>query len=102
MSHGFLLDSSSSECCIDDLPRFDGRRFAVLLTVAGGRIALRGTAHYVEEPDGGTLRIVVDGDSPPEEGRPVFVVRGSDWDGRFVPDRDYGCEFQLRLDIATV
>jgi hypothetical protein len=102
MSHGFLLESSTHECGVEDLTRFDGRRFAVVLTKAGCRIALRGTAHYVKEPDGGTLRIEVDDDSATEKGRPVFVVRGSDWDGRFVPDRDFGCEFQLRLDIETV
>lgn len=102
MSHGFLFESPPHECVADDLPDFDGRRFAVVLTRAGCRIAFRGTAHYVKEPDGGTLRIEVDDDSPSQVGRPVFVVRGSDWDGRFVPDRDFGCEFQLRLDIETV
>jgi hypothetical protein len=84
------------------LPYFDGRRFAVVLTNGGYHLALRGIARYVEGDEGSVLRIEVADETQPDQGQQVFVIREETWDGRFVPDHEYGCEFQLRLDADAV
>jgi hypothetical protein len=61
-------------------------------------MTLRGKARYVEDDEGRALRIEVDGGSHGEQGHPVFVIREANWDGSFLRDNEYGCEYQLRLE----
>ena len=102
MYQGSSLESACREGDILALSYFHGRRFAVVLTNGGSHLALRGIARYVEDNDGNALKIEVDDGSQSGQGQPVFVIREDTWDGRFAPDHEYGCEFQLRLDADSV
>ncbi len=99
MYQASMLESPRQERDVASLSSFHGRRFVVLLTNGSWHVALQGIARYVKDTEGSALRIEADNGSQAEQGHPVFVVREDTWDGRFVPDHEYGCEFQLRLDV---
>ena len=98
MHEGSSRESACREGDGATLSYFHGRRFAVVLTNGSWHLAVRGIARYVEHNEGSALRIEVDKGSKSDEVQPVFVIREDNWDGWFAPDREYGCEFQLRLN----
>ena len=97
-----LLELPRQERDVASLSDFDGRRFAVLIVNGSSHLALQGIARYVDDTEGSVLRIEADNESQFEQGHPIFVIREDAWDGRFVPDYEYGCDFQLRLDAGLV
>ena len=102
MYQGSSLDSTYRRLQGSGLSHFHGKRFAVVLTNGSSHLALRGIARYVEDTEGNALRIEVENHSQSEQGQPVFVIREEACDGCFVPDHEYGCDFQLRLNADSV
>jgi hypothetical protein len=85
--------ASSSTQNRSDFSAFDGQRIAVVMDHGGKRFVWRGDAHYVlDEKLGHVLRVSLD---DPMSGSPAIVIAESDWDGRVIPDLQYGCKYCL-------
>jgi hypothetical protein len=80
------------------LQPFDGDRIAVVIVRRGRRAILRGWARYVRRSTGNELEIKMYDDGIDE---PTIVLQERIWDGHITPDREFGCDFQLRLEVDS-
>ena len=89
---------ASSSLQNQDLSGFDGQRIAVVMDRAGGgRMVWQGEANYVrDDSQGNVLQITID---DAESGNPVIVIVEQEWDGRIIPDLEFGCKFCLITSI---
>lgn len=81
------------------LQEFDRSRIAIVITHRGVATVLRGTARYVVRSPGNELAIKVDGHE--DSGHPTFLLQEKSWQGQLVPDLQFGCDWQLRLDVDS-
>ena len=80
------------------LRTLNGKRIAVVILRDRIQSVLCGIARYVQISQDFLLQVRVGSDQQP--GAPVFEIKESDWSGDIVPDNDYGCDYQVRLDAV--
>lgn len=91
-----------SSYAMDDkrsLRKFDGSRIAIVITHRGAATVLCGTARYVVRSSGNELAIRVEGEDA--TGHPTFLLQERTWQGQLVADVEFGCDWQLRLDVDS-
>jgi hypothetical protein len=79
------------------LSTFDGKRIAIVIIRKHIQSVLRGTARWIQLSHDGLLQIKVNQGEEP--GDPVFELRESDWRGNLVLDADFGCDFQVQINV---